>query len=222
MIGASPDRALSVSRDSVLFGIAGVFFGILVGWIIGSQQTVAVRPATTAAQPAAEQAPARQQTAAPLDERRAASLKDAASRDPKDGRSRIELGNLYFDAERFDDASRWYEEALKIDPRNVSVSTDLGISYYYQNQPDRALTQFEQSLGLDPSHAKTLLNVGIVRAYGKDDLAGAVKAWQRVVEIAPNSAEGKVARQALDAVRSAHPNLVPPGSEAKAPGPGGS
>ena len=27
-----------MSRDSVIFGIAGVFFGILVGWIIGSQQ----------------------------------------------------------------------------------------------------------------------------------------------------------------------------------------
>ena len=209
-----------MSKDSILFGIAGVFFGVLVGWIIGSQQAPVVRPAPTAASPAEQaQAAPRQQTAAPLDERRAAALKEAASRDPRDGRSRIELGNLYFDSERFSDASRWYEEALKIDPRNVSVSTDLGISYYYLNQPDRALAQFDKSLGLDPSHAKTLLNVGIVRAYGKDDLPGAVKAWQRVVELSPESAEGKVARQALDAVRSAHPNLAP---EAKPPGPGGS
>jgi tetratricopeptide (TPR) repeat protein len=215
-----------VSRDSVLFGIAGVFFGILVGWIIGSQQAPVARPTPAAAQPASDQAagqaPPRQQTAVPLDERRAASLKDAASRDPKDGRSRIELGNLYFDSERFSEASQWYEDALKVDPRNVSVSTDLGISYYYMNQPDRALAQFERSLGLDPAHAKTLLNVGIVRAYGKDDLPGAVKAWQRVVELAPDSAEGKVARQALDAVRSAHPNLAAPPADAKAPGPGGS
>ena len=212
-----------MSRDSVLFGIAGVFFGVLVGWIIGSQQAPVARPTAATAQPSADQAaqtPSRQQTAAPLDERRAASLKEAANRDPKDGGSRIELGNLYFDSERFSEASQWYEEALKVDPRNVSVSTDLGISYYYLNQPDRALAQFDRSLGLDPSHAKTLLNIGIVRAYGKDDLPGAVKAWQRVVEIAPDSAEGKVARQALDAVRSAHPNLAPP--DAKAPGPGGS
>jgi cytochrome c-type biogenesis protein CcmH/NrfG len=211
-----------VSRDSVLFGIAGVFFGILVGWIIGSQQAPVARPATAAAPTSAEQAqaPARQQTAAPLDEQRAASLKAAAGRDPGDGRSRIELGNLYFDSERFKEASQWYEEALRIEPRNVNVSTDLGISYYYLNDPDRALAQFERSLGVDPSHAKTLLNVGIVRAYGKDDLPGAVKAWQRVVELAPDTAEGKVARQALDAVRSAHPNLVSP--EAKTPAPGGS
>jgi tetratricopeptide (TPR) repeat protein len=208
-----------VSRDSILFGIAGVFFGVLVGWIIGTQQ--APPPRQAAAEPAAaEQPAARQQTAAPLDERRAASLKQTADSNPKDARARIELGNVYFDAERFEDASRWYEDALKIDPRNVSVSTDLGISYYYLNQPDRALAQFERSLALDPSHAKTLLNIGIVRAYGKDDLPGAVKAWQRVVELGPDTPEGKVARQALDAVRNSHPNLLPP-ADGKSPGSGG-
>jgi tetratricopeptide (TPR) repeat protein len=208
-----------VSRESIIFAVAGTFFGILVGWIIGSQQG-GVRPAPppAAAEPAAQQAPAqRQQTAAPLDESRVATLKGSADRDPRDARARIELGNVYFDAERFAEAAQWYEQALKIEPRNVNASTDLGISYYYMNQPDRALAQFQRSLEIDPSHTKTLLNVGIVRAYGKDDLDGAVKAWQRVVEIGPDSPEGKVARQALDAVRSAHPN-VPAGSAAKPPG----
>ncbi len=205
-----------MSRDSILFGIAGVFFGVLVGWIIGSQRAAEPRPA--AAAPAAEQPAARQQTAAPLDERRAASLKETADRDPKDVRTRVELGNVYFDAERFEDASKWYEAALTIDPRNVNVSTDLGISYYYLNQPDRALAQFERSLGLDPSHTKTLLNVGIVRAYGKDDLPGAVKAWQRVVELSPDTPEGKVARQALEAVRNSHPNLANPAPKPQGPG----
>ncbi len=120
---------------------------------------------------------------------------------------RLELGNLYFDSERFADAARWYEQAIAIEPRNVSASTDLGISYYYMNQPDRALQQFDRSLAIDPRHSKTLLNVGIVRAFGKDDLEGAAEAWQRVVEYAPDSAEGKRAKQALDSLRSAHPNL---------------
>jgi cytochrome c-type biogenesis protein CcmH/NrfG len=207
-----------VSRESLIFGVAGLFLGVLIGWIVGSQQGSSPRQAAAAA-PAAQQprAPAQnqQQTAAPLDEARVASLRQTAERDPRDARVRAELGNAYFDAERFQDASRWYEEALKLDPRNVSMSTDLGISYYYMNQPDRALAQFDQSLAIDPRHSKTLLNIGIVRAYAKDDLEGAVKVWQRVVELAPESAEGKVARQALDAVRSSHPNAAPP---AKAPG----
>jgi hypothetical protein len=35
------------------------------------------------------------------------------------------------------------------------------------------LKQFDHSLSIDPKHVKTLLNVGIVRAFGKQDLAGA-------------------------------------------------
>jgi tetratricopeptide (TPR) repeat protein len=205
-----------VSRESAIFGVAGVFFGILVGWIIGSQHATA--PRQTAAAPAAQQAPAQgQRAAAPFDESRAATLKQSADQNPHDARVRVELGNVYFDSERFADASRWYEAALEIEPSNVNTSTDLGISYYYMNQPDRALAQFQRSLEIDPVHTKTLLNVGIVRAYGKDDLDGAVKAWQRVIEIGPDSPEGKVARQALEAVRSSHPN-VPSGSGSKPPG----
>jgi tetratricopeptide (TPR) repeat protein len=207
-----------VSRESIVFGIACVLFGVLVGWVVGSQQ--AGSPRTPApAQQAAERPAGQNQPAPVLDESRAATLKQAADRDPRDARTRVELANLYHDAERFEDAVRWYEEALKIDPKNVSASTDLGISYYYLNQPDRALAQFERSLAIDPAHQKTLLNIGIVRAYGKDDLEGAVKAWQRVVELGADSAEGKVAQQALSAVRSGHPNLSG-GAPAQAKPPG--
>jgi tetratricopeptide (TPR) repeat protein len=207
-----------VPRESVIFGLAGVFFGILVGWIIGSQQGGAPRPASP---PAAERGAASgQPPAAPFDESRAATLAQAAQSNPRDVRVRLELGNLYFDSERFEDAARWYEQALVIEPRNVSASTDLGISYYYMNQPDRALQQFDRSLALDPRHTKTLLNLGIVRAFGKDDLEGAVQAWQRVVEYAPETPEGKRAQQALDSLRNAHPNL--PGGAAPAGKPPGS
>jgi cytochrome c-type biogenesis protein CcmH/NrfG len=196
-----------VSRESLIFGVAGVFFGVLVGWIIGTQQAAPPRQAAAPA-PAAQQqtsAPRQAQTAAPLDEARAATLRQSAERDPRDARVRIELGNVYFDSERFADAARWYEEALKIEPRNVSVSTDLGISYYYMNQPDRALAQFERSLAIDASHTKTLLNVGIVKAFGKQDLQGAARAWQQVIDIAPSSQEAAMARKAIEGVRSAHP-----------------
>ena len=191
-----------MSKDSIIFGISGVFFGILVGWIIGSQQGAGARPA--AAPEAAQAAQAAtstpgQSTMKPLDEARAAELSQAATTNPRDVQARLDLGNLYFDSERFADAARWYEQALSIDPRNVNASTDLGIAYYYMNQPDRALQQFDRSLAIDPRHTKTLLNVGIVRAFAKDDLEGAAQAWQLVVSYAPDSPEGKRAQQALGA-----------------------
>jgi cytochrome c-type biogenesis protein CcmH/NrfG len=200
-----------VPKESVVFGIAGVFFGILVGWMIGSQQ--ARPPAATTSAPAAAAAQ-QAQTAPPFDQARASALEATIAKNARDVESRVQLGDLYFDAERFADATRWYEDALKIDPKHVNASTDLGIGYYYMNQPDRALQQFDRSLAIDPKHTKTLLNIGIVRAFGKQDLEGAAKVWQQVIDIAPSSPEAAMARQALQGLRSAHPQG---GSSAPAP-----
>ena len=196
-----------MSRDSVVLGVAGVFFGILVGWIIGSQQEAGRVPPAAPQAAAVPGSAAPQQAVAPLDESRAAALKERAARNAKDESVRIELANLYFDAGRFQEASDWYASALKINPKDVNVSTDLGIAYYYTNQPDRALAQFEQSLQIDPKHVKTLFNIGIVRAMGKQDLDGAIEVWNKVVAIAPNSEEARAARQALDRIKAGHQGL---------------
>lgn len=207
-------------KESLFLGLAGVFFGLLAGWIIGSQQPTLTRPMASAA-PASAGAPASAagatQAPPPLDESRAAALTVTAGRNPDDADTRVQLGNLYFDAERYAEAIQWYDAALKVDPKNVDASTDLGIAYYYTNKPDLALAQFEKSLAIDPRHSKTLLNLGIVRAFGKEDLAGAAKAWQKVIELAPDSPEAALARKGLDGMRSGH--AATPGSPAaKSPG----
>jgi tetratricopeptide (TPR) repeat protein len=198
-----------VSRDAVAVGIAGVFFGLLVGWIIGSQQGTGSAPQPAAAQATSGSAPAspQQQAPQPLDESRATAMKSQAEQNPNDPVIRVQLGNMYFDAERLPEAAQWYEAALKINPKDVNASTDLGIVYYYMNQPDRALAQFDRSLAIDASHAKTLLNQGIVRAFGKQDLNGASASWEKVLQVAPNSEEARAAKQALDGVRAAHQGL---------------
>ena len=201
-----------MSKDALVVGVAGVFFGVLVGWIIGSQQA---GPRVTAPAAAATQSGSAQNSGAPapppLDEAKASSMKTIAQQNPNDADTRIQLGNMYFDAGRYQEAATWYEQALKLRPKDANVSTDLGISYYYMNDPDRALAQFDESLKIDPTHAKTLLNIGIVRAFGKQDMKGAAEVWRKILDVAPNSEEAQAARQALDGLRSAHPDLnIPP------------
>jgi len=201
-----------MKSDAIAYGIAGVVFGLIAGWIIGSQQAV-TRPA--AAPPVAQLAPASAPAsgsgatrAAILDEAQVNALKSVAARETSNATPRVQLGNLYFDAERYDDAIKWYEEAVKLSPNDVNLSTDLGVSYYYVNQPDKALEQFNRSLKLDPKHAKTLLNLGIVKAFGKQDLQGAADAWQQVIKLAPESPEAQAAKRALDSLQSAHPGTA--------------
>ena len=196
--------------ESVVFGIAGAFFGLIAGWIIGGQQaSLSQRAAAPAVQSAPQQSGTPQAADAPavLDEKQVQALQTEVGRDPKNASARAQLGNLYYDAGRYTDAIKWYGESVALNPRDVNVSTDLGISFYYNNQPDLAIKQLEHSLTIDPNHTKTLLNMGVVRAFGKQDLKGATDVWKRLVEVAPESPEGRQAKQALESLASAHINV---------------
>ncbi|HEX6323412.1 MAG TPA: tetratricopeptide repeat protein [Vicinamibacterales bacterium] len=202
-----------MSRESLFFAISGTFFGLMVGWMIGSQRGPLAPAAAAPQQQAAAQTPGQGQQPAPaLDEQRANQLAVQASTEPQNAAIRAELGNLYFDADRFDDAIKWYEDSLRLKPADPDVSTDLGIAFYYTNQPDRALAQFAHSLSVNPTHTKTMLNQGIVLAFAKQDLDAAAKSWERVVQLSPDSPEGQAAKRALDGLRSAHPAAGTPPS----------
>jgi tetratricopeptide (TPR) repeat protein len=205
-----------VKLESVVYAIAGVFFGLIVGWIIGSQQTAMTPRASVQAPVESAPPPAAQSSGPPgapapavLDQTKVQALQTVAEKDPKNSVARAQLGNLYYDAGRYPDAIKWYGESLALNPKDVDVSTDLGVAYYYNNDPDRAVTQLERSLQLNPSHTKTLLNLGVVKAFGKQDLKGATEVWRKLVEIAPQSPEGQQAKQALDSLSSAHGTAGP-------------
>jgi tetratricopeptide (TPR) repeat protein len=195
--------------DSIVFAIAGMCFGIILGWVIGTEQAgkragtvvqmqsaAAPQPAPSAAAPAANQPP-------PLDDAKVQGLMTIIKSDPNNAGAHVQLANTYFDAQRYDDAIKWYEQSIKLDPKNVDASTDLGVSYFYSNKIDEALRQFDYSLKLNPTHTKTLLNQGIVLAFGKRDLKGATLAWEKVVQLAPDSPEAQAAKQGLQGIAAA-------------------
>jgi tetratricopeptide (TPR) repeat protein len=199
-----------MTREAVIFGLAGSCFGLLVGWIIGSQRaSPAPVPAVQTAQAAS--APDRPPPP-PLDLARLKELEQDAQMRPGDAVVRARIAQLYVASERFADAIPWYEGALELDPANVDVSTDLAVCYYSANDPDRALAQLDRSLAISPRHATTLLYQGTIRAFGKQDLAGAFESWTKVVEYAPDSREALRARQGLEGLKAAHGNGAAPDS----------
>ena len=199
-----------MKRDS-MFAMVGMLFGILIGWIVGSQHAgppvPTAAPASASSASSGSQASGRATSAPALDVQRASELERTANSQPSNAAVRVELANVYFDAERFDLAVPWYEASLKLDSKNLDASTDLGVCYYYLNQVDRALAQLDHSLSLDPKHLKTPLDQGIVRAFGKKDFAGAIDSWQKVIAVAPTSTEAQQAKQGIDGILSTHPEL---------------
>ena len=202
-----------MKRDSFVFAVSGTFFGLLLGWILGSQQAgvpVSTAPASLAAQPAG--VPDAQTPATPvIDEQRVNQLQQLANGDPANAGARTELGNLYSDAKRYDLAIPWYEAAFKLSPKDADLSTDLAVAYYSTNQTDLALVQLDKSLAINPRHLKALLNQGVIRAFGTHDPKGAAASWQHLIDLAPDSDEAKIAKQGLGDLITAHPELAGPG-----------
>ena len=54
------------------------------------------------------------------------------------------------------------------------------------------LAQLDKSLTYDPKHAGTLINIGIIRWKGKNDVDGAVAAWEKAIKLSPNPQDKEV------------------------------
>ena len=103
-----------MKSESIAYGIAGVAFGLIAGWIIGTQQAAPARGAgARAGRRRARGAGAPSERAAILDETKVKALKSVAEQQPSNAQPRVELANLYFDAERYDDAIAWYQAGVE-------------------------------------------------------------------------------------------------------------
>lgn len=163
---------------TAITGIAGVLFGIIVGYLLGTSQgaLAPVQAAAVTAPPAA----------AVANEQELQAYRNVLSSDPKNLNANVQLANKLYDAGRYSEALPYYQQAFTLDPKNVGVSTDYGTALYYAGRPDEALAQFDRSLTIDPRHAQTLFNIGIVKRDGKNDPQGAIAAWERLLAAAPD------------------------------------
>ena len=190
----------SVTPLTIVTGVAGVMFGIIVGYMLGVSQTgagsipVAAASAQTAAAPAAN-------------EQELQAYRNVLASDPKNVRANVELGNRLYDAGRYSDAIPYYQQAFTLDSKNVSVSTDLATALYYAGRADEALVQFDKSLALDPKHAQTLFNIGIVKRDAKNDPQGAIMVWERLLADVPDYPDAAKVRTMLTELRqkTSHP-----------------
>ena len=88
---------------------------------------------------------------------------------------------------RYSEAIAAYQAVLKRDPKNVDAMTHLGLIVAIGGHADSALETFDKALAIDPDYPPALLYRGQVLYETKKDVAGAVRAWERFVQVAPNA-----------------------------------
>jgi cytochrome c-type biogenesis protein CcmH/NrfG len=119
-------------------------------------------------------------------DKKAAPLLAKLKSDAKNPQLENQIGLIYENAHQFKQAAGYFEKSLQYDPKNIGVRADYASCLYYTGDVDGALAQLNQSLTYDPKHAGTLMNIGIIRWKGKNDVDGAVAAWEKLLQYHPD------------------------------------
>ena len=101
-------------------------------------------------------------------------------------RGMLEAARGSLAAGRYSEAIAAYQAVLKRDPKNVDAMTHLGLIVAIGGHADSALDTFDKALAINPDYAPALLYRGQVLYEAKNDVAGAIKAWERFVKVAPS------------------------------------
>lgn len=126
------------------------------------------------------------------------TLKEIVKKDPKNLPAWVELGNLYFDSNQPKEAIEAYSQYLAIKPDNADVRTDMAIMYRNSGDVNRALEQFQKAAQSDPKHVNSRYNIGIVLLHDKQDIKGAIKAWEEYLKVDPKSERAERVRAQME------------------------
>lgn len=129
-------------------------------------------------------------------------LKEMVQKDSKNLSAWIELGNLYFDSGQPKEAIEAYHQALAIKPDHADVRTDMGIMYRQLGDFDRAIQEFRKAAQSDPGHLNSRYNIGIVLLHDKQDIKGAIQAWEEYLKVDPNSERAKRIKDQIEKIRN--------------------
>ncbi len=130
------------------------------------------------------------------------ALKEIVRKDPKNLPAWVELGNLYFDTDQPKESIEAYSRYLAVKPDNPDVRTDMAIMYRKLGQFDKALEEFKKAAQSDPKHVNSRYNIGIVLLHDKQDIQGAIKAWEEFLKVDPNSERAQRIRAQIEKMKA--------------------
>ena len=131
-----------------------------------------------------------------------ARLKNELEKAPENVELLIQLGNLYFDASRYQDAVSYYEAALARNPSNPLVLTDCAVMYFQLGDSDRALEYLQRAIVLKPDLPQAYYNKGLILMMAKGQKEQALEAWREYIRIAPDSDQAEFVRKQIEAVEA--------------------
>jgi hypothetical protein len=78
------------------------------------------------------------------------NLKSTVEKNPNDLQALTQLGDMYFDAGKYEESRGWYERAASVNPKDPQLVTALGLTELNLGKPQVALERCRQALAIDP------------------------------------------------------------------------
>lgn len=178
---ATPDLKNYMRRESALLmallALAVGFFGGVFLGVYKSKSGPSIQGMPGGAPPSAQRE---------LQER-IAVLEKQTQQNASNTEAWIELGNAYFDTDQYEKSIQAYRRALDLKPDNADVWTDMGVMQRKAGRPEEAVKAFDQAIAVNPKHEVSRLNKGIVLLHDLQDVAGALRAWEGLLEVNPTA-----------------------------------
>ena len=150
----------------------------------------APRLPVTSGTPRAQQTPAPSgaPSTVPVDSTKVAALMKKISANPKDTASLLALGDIYFAAADYKNASLWEQKVLGVDPKNQAALLAVGAAQFNLGNTAEAKKQWLVAAGLYPKNAEVHYDLGFLYlSQTPPDKVNMTAEWNKVIAIDPTS-----------------------------------
>ena len=157
--------------------IAAVCVAFAAGFLVGILLTVYKTDSSVSPQPKTARGSEK--------DKMLAALETEVKNNSQNASAWTQMGNIHFDNKNYQKAITAYQKSVEIEPKNANVMTDLGVMYRRAGQSKKAIEVFDRAMQIDPKHEISRFNKGIVLLHDLNDLEGAIKAWEELIEVNP-------------------------------------
>jgi cytochrome c-type biogenesis protein CcmH/NrfG len=194
--------------------------GVAVGYFLRGSAPAATAPAVAveaASTPSGMPGAAGSQPMPSLDDlkrmadKKAEPLLAQLNTDPSNADTLNHVGMIYKSAHQFKEAEGYFQKSLQVNPKNANVRTDLATCFYLTGDADGAIAELQKALTYDPKHSGALMNLGIIEYKAKNDVKGAIAAWEKLLKTNPDFDQKALVQHMIDQAKHAKENPNPMG-----------
>lgn len=123
--------------------------------------------------------------------------KKAVAENPGDTLMLRKYAELLSASHSIDKGNFYFKKILEVDSKRTDIMTNLVYNYYNKGKLDSAEIFNKKILTISPEDLNALYNKGVLEAT-KGDTDKARQTWEALIKFAPESEQGKLAKENLD------------------------